>query len=112
MRLSFSRAECGGRTACTESAGPRQPCGHALVIRLAWAPPGGPRPRPGTAGRIGAAELKKLYDAGKVVVLDVRGAAAYRDSHIAGALSVPLDTVAQRAAELKASGKVVVTYCT
>jgi 3-mercaptopyruvate sulfurtransferase SseA len=69
------------------------------------------RPEP-AEGRIGAAELKKLYDAGQVVVLDVRGAAAYRDSHIAGALSVPLDTVAQRAAELKASGKAFVTYCT
>jgi rhodanese-related sulfurtransferase len=65
-------------------------------------------------GRITAAELKKLYDARTVLVVDVRGAAAYRTSHVAGAISVPLDTVAQKAAELKAqaAGKAIVTYCT
>ena len=54
--------------------------------------------------------LRRLHR--KVVVIDVRPAGAYRDNHIAGALSVPLDTVGQRAAELKASGKPVVAYCT
>lgn len=62
--------------------------------------------------RINVEQLKKLYDAGSVVVVDVRPVTAYRDGHIAGALSVPLDTVPQKAAELKAAGKVVVTYCT
>ena len=64
------------------------------------------------AGRITAAELKSLYDAGRVVVLDVRAAAAYRESHITGALSVPLDQVAVKAPELVKSGKPVVAYCT
>jgi phage shock protein E len=64
------------------------------------------------AGRITAAELKKLYDAGTVIVVDVRTPAAYRDSHLKGALSVPLDQVAAKAAELAKSGKPVVTYCT
>ena len=82
-----------------------------LIAALIVATAGVALAQPGR-GRIGAAELKTLYDAGKVVVLDVRGAAAYRDGHIAGALSAPLDTVAQKAAELKAAGKVVVTYCT
>lgn len=63
-------------------------------------------------GRITAAELKSLYDAGRVVVLDVRSAAAYRESHVTGALSVPLDQVAARAPELVKSGKPVVAYCT
>jgi rhodanese-related sulfurtransferase len=67
-----------------------------------------------TAGvaRVGVVELKKLYDAGKVVVVDVRSAAAYRDGHVAGAVSMPPDAPAQVAAGLKASGKVLVTYCT
>ena len=64
------------------------------------------------AGRITVAELKKLYDAGAVVVVDVRTQVAYRDSHLKGALSVPLDQIASRAAELAKSGKPVVTYCT
>jgi rhodanese-related sulfurtransferase len=64
------------------------------------------------AARIAVAELKKLHAAGTVVVVDVRSAAAYREAHAAGALSAPLDVVASRAAELKAAGKTVVTYCT
>lgn len=63
-------------------------------------------------GRITVAELKKLHDAGAVIVLDVRTQVAYRDSHLKGALSVPLDQVAARVAEFAKSGKPVVTYCT
>ena len=65
-----------------------------------------------TAGRITVAELKKLHDAGRVVILDVRSQAAYRDSHIRGALSVPLDQVAARAVEFAKSGRTLVAYCT
>ena len=62
--------------------------------------------------RIGVAELKTLMDAGKVTVLDVRSAAAYREGHVPGALSVPLDVVGQKAPELKQAGRILVAYCT
>lgn len=62
--------------------------------------------------RIGAAELKKLYDAGTVVVIDVRTAAAYANSHVANAWFVPQDGIAQKAGDLKKTGKTVVAYCT
>ena len=62
--------------------------------------------------RIGTVELKKLYDAGKVVVIDVRSAAAYANSHVTNALSIPLDGIEPQAASLKKTGKIVVAYCT
>ena len=63
------------------------------------------------ADRIPLLEFKRLYDAGAVVVIDVRGSAPYRDGHIPGSVSVPLDTVGQRAAEWKDEARPVVTYC-
>ena len=63
------------------------------------------------AARIPLAEFKKLLDQGKVVVLDVRGAAPYAEGHIPGAVSVPLETVGTRAAEYAKVGKAIVTYC-
>ncbi|MCA1562550.1 MAG: rhodanese-like domain-containing protein [Acidobacteria bacterium] len=56
-------------------------------------------------------EFKPLYDAGKVVVVDVRGADAFEAGHIPGALSVPLAEVERRADELKALKKPIVVYC-
>lgn len=64
------------------------------------------------ARRISLADFKKLHDTGDVIVLDVRGADAYRIGHIPGAVSVPLDTVAAKAAEWKTATRPVVTYCT
>jgi hydroxyacylglutathione hydrolase len=63
------------------------------------------------APRIPMSAFKKLYDEGGVIVLDVRGADAYRQGHIRGALSVPLETVAARAGEWRDARKPVVAYC-
>jgi 3-mercaptopyruvate sulfurtransferase SseA len=61
--------------------------------------------------RIEWSEFKKLYDAGKVEVIDVRGDDAYAAGHIPGARSIPLDAVESRAGELKKLGKEIVLYC-
>jgi 3-mercaptopyruvate sulfurtransferase SseA len=61
--------------------------------------------------RISMDEFTRLLEGGAIVVIDVRSRDAYRAAHIPGAISVPLDTVAARAAELKAAGKPVVAYC-
>jgi 3-mercaptopyruvate sulfurtransferase SseA len=65
-----------------------------------------------TMPRISLAEFRKLFDAGNVVVVDVRSADAYTKGHIPGALSVPLETVDQRVADFKDATKPIVTYCT
>jgi rhodanese-related sulfurtransferase len=56
-------------------------------------------------------ELARMMRAGQVVVVDVREAPAYDRAHLLGAMSVPLSAVVAHADELRASGKLVVTYC-
>ncbi|MFI7604419.1 rhodanese-like domain-containing protein [Micromonospora sp. NPDC049366] len=46
-----------------------------------------------------------------LVVVDSRGDAAWRQGHLPGALHLPTDTIAARAAELVPAGSTVVTYC-
>jgi rhodanese-related sulfurtransferase len=57
------------------------------------------------------AEFKKLYDAGRLVVVDVRDPEAFEASRIPGSINVPLDEVAKRVDELKKHGKPIVFYC-
>jgi rhodanese-related sulfurtransferase len=85
----------------------------ALLGLLAWTPMLGASGQVeiATTPRISVDDLKKLLDADKAIVLDVRGKSSYEAGHIAGALLVPLETVAARAAEWKTTGKTIVTYC-
>ena len=64
-----------------------------------------------SVARIALADFKKDFEAGKVVLLDVRGAEAYASSHIPGALNFPVSALEQRATELSALKKPIVTYC-
>lgn len=62
--------------------------------------------------RVTVDELKKLVEADKVLVLDVRSAEAYREAHIAGAVSAPLAEIDTHVEKVKAAKKPIVTYCT
>jgi rhodanese-related sulfurtransferase/DNA-binding transcriptional ArsR family regulator len=55
-------------------------------------------------------ELRHLASAGRVTVLDVRPAEEYRAGHIPGAISIPLDELADRLDELPPDGRIV-AYC-
>lgn len=59
---------------------------------------------------VGREELLTRAKAGEVVVLDVRPAAEYAAGHIPGALSIPVEELADRIAELPADADVV-AYC-
>ncbi|MCY0944523.1 ArsR/SmtB family transcription factor [Streptomyces antarcticus] len=59
---------------------------------------------------VGREELLTRARAGEVVVLDVRPAAEYAAGHIPGALSIPIEELADRIAELPADTEVV-AYC-
>jgi rhodanese-related sulfurtransferase len=56
-------------------------------------------------------EFKKLYDRGEVLVVDVRSEGAYDEGHIPGAISIPADAIPEKAEELKADKRRIVTYC-
>jgi rhodanese-related sulfurtransferase/DNA-binding transcriptional regulator YhcF (GntR family) len=62
------------------------------------------------AVEVGREELLARARAGEVVVLDVRPAEEYAAGHIPGALSIPLEELAERMAELPDDAEVV-AYC-
>ncbi len=63
------------------------------------------------ARRITAADAYKLYQKGEVVVIDTRTEVAYKESHIKGAILVPVSEVAAKANELP-HDKFILAYCT
>ena len=60
--------------------------------------------------RITTIELRDMLDKGTAVVIDVRPADAYRQNHIKGSISIPLEQVQSRLNELPRD-KMIVTYC-
>jgi predicted sulfurtransferase len=70
-----------------------------------------PSPPADNARRISAAEAYKLYEKGNVLIIDTRTEAAFKESHIKGAILVPVNEVAEKAKDLP-HDKMIVTYCT
>ena len=63
------------------------------------------------ARRITAEELYKMYQENKVLIVDTRNDAAFKQSHIKGAILIPSNEVATRLGELP-KDKFIATYCT
>jgi rhodanese-related sulfurtransferase len=61
--------------------------------------------------RVTWAEFKKLHDAKRVLVIDVRDPESFALGHIPGAISVPLERVEQQVEQLKKEQRPIVTYC-
>lgn len=61
--------------------------------------------------RITPEEAKAAFDSGAAVFLDVRSHTIYLQSHIPGALSIPLAELKLRIAEL-GPAQWIITYCT
>jgi DNA-binding transcriptional ArsR family regulator len=59
---------------------------------------------------VGTTELLRRLDTGDVLVIDVRPAVEYQSGHLAGAVHLPLEELADRLAELP-EGREVVAYC-
>jgi rhodanese-related sulfurtransferase len=59
---------------------------------------------------VGREKLLDLMRSGEIVLLDVRPAEEYRAGHIAGAVSVPVNDLERRLAELPADREVI-AYC-
>lgn len=65
---------------------------------------------PSRAQSVGRAELLKMVSNADAVVVDVRPREEYAEGHLPGAVSVPLNELAARLAELPA-GREIVAYC-
>lgn len=65
---------------------------------------------PGEMEPVGAEELLRRLEEDAVTVLDVRPADEYRAGHIAGAISIPVEQLERRLAELPRD-RPVVAYC-
>jgi hypothetical protein len=61
--------------------------------------------------RVGIGDAKAAYDTGSAVFVDVRGSDAFAQSHIVGALSIPLGELPDRMKELNPANWII-TYCT
>jgi hypothetical protein len=66
---------------------------------------------PGEAPRVELEEARAAHEAGSAVFVDVRPANSYAASHVAGAVSIPLDEMEGRLDELE-PGERIITYCT
>jgi hypothetical protein len=60
--------------------------------------------------RITTVELRDALDKGTALVIDTRPLESYKQSHIKGSISVPLDQVQSRINELPRD-KMIVAYC-
>jgi hypothetical protein len=78
----------------------------------------GPAPDPsvplatnaGEVPRMPVAEASARAQSGEVVIVDVRDAGSFAESHIEGAVNIPLGEIGARAGELPRD-KLIVTYC-
>lgn len=94
--------------------------GGTLATLRAQPPAAPPAPAPAQAApadpsaeapRISVADAKKALDAGKAILVDVRGPVSYDQEHAKGAISLPLNELANRMGELP-KDKQIITYCT
>ena len=65
-------------------------------------------------GAISLSEMKRLFDAGSVIILDARDASEYEQGHIPGAINIPYDRIPEYFDVLQAEVPMeahVVVYC-
>lgn len=99
----------------TETRGNKSAAGNGNGVRVTSTTttvttPTQPQQHADGARRVTVAELREALDRGKALVVDVRGADAYRQSRIKGSIHMPTEEIANRLGELPRD-KMIVTYC-
>ncbi len=61
--------------------------------------------------RVSIDEAKAALDSGSALIVDVRSADAYQNSHISGAINIPAEEIEARLGELD-KAQWIITYCT
>jgi hypothetical protein len=72
----------------------------ALLVSRLLQPASSPPDTTAQVPRVSLQEARQAYDRGTAVFLDVRDAQSYAESHIPGAVSMPVSLVESRLAEL------------
>jgi predicted sulfurtransferase len=90
---------------------PRWPAVLAALALIAVTPRTSAAAGPAEAPRVEAEEVKRLAARGEAVIVDVRNKDAYDLEHAEGALSIPLNELEGRLAELP-KDKLIAAYCT
>lgn len=110
-------ASAGLALACSHSnASPNSSQATATPVTAATMP-GPPTPVPtqnpeDLVPRISPEEAKKLVDAGKAIIIDVRGPDAYKLAHIKGSLEYGLSKIEQKDFSGLPKNKQIIAYCT
>ena len=95
--------------ACNSSETKGNKAGNNSVTSSTPPAPGHIAPSDGVK-RITTVELRDELAKGTAIVVDVRGDVAYKQNHIKGSISIPLEQVEARSGELPRD-KTIVTYC-
>lgn len=89
------------------------PACNATLPAASPAPTQQSQPTENAIPRISVADAKSALDGGKAVIVDVRGAEFFAESHIAGAINIPLTDIESNPAGIKLDkDQWIVTYCT
>ncbi len=96
---------CNSNESKTKVAGVPPPTGGSAQSQTAPAPPPADNAR-----RITPAELKSEIAKNDVMIVDVRGEAAYKQGHIKGSKLIPSNEILSHLDELP-KNKLIVTYC-
>ena len=112
-------ASAGLALACSQSAAspPQTTVAQTTVAQTPVAVTAPPTPVPtqnpeDLMPRISPEEAKKLVDAGKAVIIDVRGPDAYKLAHIKGSLEYGLSKIEQKDFSGLPKNKRIIAYCT
>lgn len=89
---------------------PRQSSQPAAAIKTPESQHSGEETFP-EISRVSLADSKAAMDSREAIFIDVRDASAYAESHVPGALSIPLAELDERLGELD-SNQWIITYCT
>ena len=107
--MAITVAGCANSSGSTPTAGAT--AAGAQAAHSATAIPSPPQNAEDKMPRVKVEEAKRLVEEGKAIFIDVRGADAYKMSHIKGALDVPLTKLNGDDFSGLPKDKLIIAYC-
>ena len=111
--LLFMAALTLGLLACNAQLPGSQPVSTAALPVASTREPGWLPQTDAEVPRVSVQDTLAALQSGEAVIVDVRSAESYAESHIAGAISIPLDVIQTDPASLDLDkDQWIITYCT